>query len=60
VEIAMNRAKTTLAYNGQYISDWPDGGIHPDNMVGSHIFQRRFIGSFLCRLPEYPNMHYYT
>ncbi|THU92255.1 hypothetical protein K435DRAFT_672441 [Dendrothele bispora CBS 962.96] len=31
VEIASNRAKTTLSYNGQYTSDWPDGGNYPDD-----------------------------
>ncbi|KAF9446568.1 hypothetical protein P691DRAFT_733026 [Macrolepiota fuliginosa MF-IS2] len=31
VEIASNRAKTTLSYSGRDISDWPDGAHYPDN-----------------------------
>ncbi|EJD40561.1 hypothetical protein AURDEDRAFT_153531 [Auricularia subglabra TFB-10046 SS5] len=30
VEIAANRAFTTLSYNGQKTTDWPDGAVHPD------------------------------
>ncbi|KNZ77897.1 hypothetical protein J132_03173 [Termitomyces sp. J132] len=30
VEIASNRATTTLSYDGQYISDWVDGQPHTD------------------------------
>ncbi|KAF9009666.1 hypothetical protein BDQ17DRAFT_1406668 [Cyathus striatus] len=31
VEIASNRAKTTLSYNGIYTSDWPDGSTYPED-----------------------------
>ncbi|XP_006458724.1 hypothetical protein AGABI2DRAFT_190931 [Agaricus bisporus var. bisporus H97] len=31
VEIASNRAKTSLSYSGRDQSDWPDGGHYPDN-----------------------------
>ncbi|KAF8227927.1 hypothetical protein L208DRAFT_1365571 [Tricholoma matsutake] len=31
VEIASNRAKTSLAYNSRFVSDWPDGGNYPPN-----------------------------
>lgn len=31
VELAHNRAQTTLSYGGQYASEWPDGGTHPEN-----------------------------
>ncbi|KJA19114.1 hypothetical protein HYPSUDRAFT_204854 [Hypholoma sublateritium FD-334 SS-4] len=31
VEIASNRAKTTLSYNGQYTSEWPDGSTYPED-----------------------------
>jgi hypothetical protein len=34
VEMAHNRAQTTLSYGGQYVSDWPDGKSHPDNWSG--------------------------
>lgn len=30
VEIASNRAKTSLSYGGRDLSDWPDGGHYPD------------------------------
>jgi hypothetical protein len=30
VEMAHNRAQTTLSYGGQYASDWPDGKDHND------------------------------
>jgi len=60
VEIAANRAKTTLSYNGRDISDWPDGEDHPDDYVSHYIFQHRQFDSFLCCLVECPNMHYST
>ncbi|KAF8638893.1 hypothetical protein AX17_001945 [Amanita inopinata Kibby_2008] len=31
VEIASNRAKTTLSYKGRYTSDWPDGATYPED-----------------------------
>ncbi|KZV96582.1 hypothetical protein EXIGLDRAFT_833539 [Exidia glandulosa HHB12029] len=31
VEIAANRAFTTLSYNGGKATDWPDGKVHPTN-----------------------------
>jgi hypothetical protein len=31
VEIAHNRAFTTLSYGGKFMSDWPDGKQHPAN-----------------------------
>ncbi|CAJ2512527.1 Uu.00g055420.m01.CDS01 [Anthostomella pinea] len=31
VELAHNRAQTTLSYNGQFASDWPDGQQHPED-----------------------------
>ncbi|KAG5642766.1 hypothetical protein DXG03_002145 [Asterophora parasitica] len=31
VEIASNRAKTSLSYNGKYTSDWVDGEVYPAN-----------------------------
>ncbi|KAG5640879.1 hypothetical protein DXG03_006756, partial [Asterophora parasitica] len=31
VEIASNRAKTSLSYNGKYTSDWVDGETYPAN-----------------------------
>ncbi|KXN82218.1 hypothetical protein AN958_02909 [Leucoagaricus sp. SymC.cos] len=39
VEIASNRAKTSLSYNGRDMSDWPDGGHYPDNYAQSDIKQ---------------------
>ena len=32
VELAHNRAQTSLAYDGAFVSDWPDGKDHPDDM----------------------------
>jgi hypothetical protein len=34
VELAHNRAQTTLSYNGQYTSQWPDGKDHPEDWNG--------------------------
>ncbi|KAJ5791835.1 CAZyme family AA14 [Penicillium psychrosexuale] len=34
VELAHNRAQTTLSYGGQYASDWPDGNDHPEDWAG--------------------------
>ncbi|KAF2475468.1 uncharacterized protein BDR25DRAFT_279546 [Lindgomyces ingoldianus] len=34
VELAHNRAQTTLSYGGKFVSDWPDGGQHPDDWSG--------------------------
>jgi hypothetical protein len=31
VEIASNRGKTSLSFNGKYTSDWPDGNTYPEN-----------------------------
>lgn len=31
VELAHNRAQTTLSYGGQFTSDWPDGQSHPED-----------------------------
>ncbi|KAF2682968.1 hypothetical protein K458DRAFT_419212 [Lentithecium fluviatile CBS 122367] len=31
VELAHNRALTTLSYNGKYATAWPDGESHPDD-----------------------------
>lgn len=31
VELAHNRAQTTLSYNGQFTSEWPDGQDHPED-----------------------------
>lgn len=31
VELATNRAKTSLSYNGQYASEWLDGANYPEN-----------------------------
>jgi hypothetical protein len=44
VEIASNRAKTTLSYNGRDTTDWPDGADHPDDYV-SHL---HFCIPLLC------------
>ncbi|KDQ08703.1 hypothetical protein BOTBODRAFT_559986 [Botryobasidium botryosum FD-172 SS1] len=35
VELATNRAFTTLSYRGQHTSAWPDGGHYPENYSGS-------------------------
>ena len=34
VELAHNRAQTTLSYGGQYASEWPDGKDHPEDWAG--------------------------
>ncbi|KAF2006089.1 hypothetical protein P154DRAFT_606502 [Amniculicola lignicola CBS 123094] len=34
VELAHNRAQTTLSYDGQFASDWPDGKDHPEDWNG--------------------------
>jgi len=34
VELAHNRAQTTLSYNGQFTTDWPDGFQHPEDWRG--------------------------
>jgi hypothetical protein len=34
VELAHNRAFTTLSYNGRLITDWPDGKEHPEDWNG--------------------------
>ncbi|KAI1098482.1 hypothetical protein F4804DRAFT_350328 [Jackrogersella minutella] len=31
VELAHNRAQTTLSFNGQFTSEWPDGNQHPED-----------------------------
>ncbi|GME46853.1 uncharacterized protein LTHEOB_8840 [Neofusicoccum parvum] len=34
VEIATNRAFTTLSYDGSKTSEWPDGAEHPEDWLG--------------------------
>ena len=34
VELAHNRAATTLSYDGEFVSDWPDGKEHPEDWNG--------------------------
>ncbi|OXA37882.1 uncharacterized protein LOC118433424 isoform X2 [Folsomia candida] len=34
VELAHNRAQTTLSFNGEFTSDWPDGQQHPEDWKG--------------------------
>ncbi|OXA41628.1 hypothetical protein Fcan01_23672 [Folsomia candida] len=34
VELAHNRAQTTLSYDGQFTSQWPDGQEHPEDWKG--------------------------
>jgi hypothetical protein len=34
VELAHNRAFTTLSYGGTETTEWPDGGIHPEDWNG--------------------------
>jgi len=34
VELAHNRAQTTLSYGGQFTSQWPDGNQHPEDWNG--------------------------
>jgi hypothetical protein len=34
VELAHNRAQTTMSYDGQYASQWPDGNQHPEDWKG--------------------------
>lgn len=37
VELAHNRAQTTLSYDGQFTSEWPDGQQHPENWGGDPL-----------------------
>jgi hypothetical protein len=34
VELAHNRGQTTLSFDGQYTSEWPDGKQHPEDWHG--------------------------
>lgn len=36
VELAHNRAQTTLSYDGKYTTQWPDGGQHPADWEGEN------------------------
>jgi hypothetical protein len=35
VELAHNRGQTTLSFNGEFTSEWPDGQQHPENWSGN-------------------------
>lgn len=37
VELATNQAFTTMSYEGQHTSDWPDGADHPENWHGPDL-----------------------
>ncbi|KAG1739391.1 uncharacterized protein EDB91DRAFT_1134902 [Suillus paluster] len=54
VEIAANRGVTSLSYNGQYATEWGDGGNHPEdysitNLDGAPLSDSDCISN--------PNMH---
>ena len=35
LELAHNRAQTSLSYNGAYAGEWPDGKAHPEDWNGN-------------------------
>ncbi len=35
LELAHNRAQTTLSYGGQFAGEWPDGNPHPEDWNGN-------------------------
>jgi hypothetical protein len=37
LELAHNRAQTTLSYNGKYAGEWPDGKSHPEDWNGNGL-----------------------
>ena len=37
VELAHNRAQTTLSYGGQFAGEWPDGQPHPEDWNGGGV-----------------------
>jgi hypothetical protein len=37
LELAHNRAQTTLSYNGAYAGEWPDGQSHPEDWSGNGV-----------------------
>ncbi|KAG2341603.1 hypothetical protein BDR05DRAFT_936336 [Suillus weaverae] len=54
VEVAANRGVTSLSFNGQFATDWGDGGNHPNdysitNLAGAPLSSSGCIGN--------PNMH---
>ncbi|KAJ3806350.1 hypothetical protein EV368DRAFT_50549 [Lentinula lateritia] len=57
VEIAANQGVTTLSFDGQYVSDWPDGHTYPDDYVSYyspaffafHFSQRFSLRTVLIR-----------
>ncbi|KAJ3966637.1 hypothetical protein EV361DRAFT_808689 [Lentinula raphanica] len=61
VEIAANQGVTSLSFDGQYVSDWPDGQSYPDNYVRFLLlFSTPCSQSSLQNVPSCitsPNMH---
>lgn len=55
VEIAANRAFTTLSYNGAKSSAWPDGKAHPDNYNTNNVDPMFPLTSTGCL--SSPNLH---
>jgi hypothetical protein len=39
LELAHNRAQTSLSYNGEYAGEWPDGQPHPEDWNGNGLPQ---------------------
>lgn len=54
VEIASNRAFTTLSYNSKYTSQWPDGAYHPDGYSAKTPGGAKFSSEGCITAP---NMH---
>ncbi|KZV88440.1 hypothetical protein EXIGLDRAFT_678929 [Exidia glandulosa HHB12029] len=55
VEIASNRAFTTMSYNGTKATDWPDGKVHPNNW-STNVSDPNFPPSSVGCLGS-PNIH---
>lgn len=56
VEIAANRAFTTLSYEGRYTSNWGDGQNHPSDYVSSyHLFNSVIYAHFSVLVQNNPN-----
>lgn len=60
VEIASNRAKSTLSYGNRDTSDWPDGGHYPEDYV--HIFLTSFrdLYKFIIWAIACADLHYFA
>jgi hypothetical protein len=53
VQLANNQAFSNLSYGGQYTSEWPDGGTHPEDWNGGGVGEGCIQGEWTHKAEVY-------